>query len=109
MIAWDGNGWQCLARPSSGLQAAIWASLTCILKYFRDTSHSEMFSVLFFLKMTGNHIIYVLFFSSPSSFQRFCERFNQLDVFLINKPRGSYFFSFVLKVGMLSYRQLKTA
>lgn len=52
---------------------------------------------------------YNICFFFPSSFWRFCERFNQLDVFLINKSWGSYFFSFVPKVGMPSYRQLKTA
>lgn len=52
---------------------------------------------------------YNICFFFPSSFQRFCERFSQLDVFLINKSRGSYFFSFVHKVGTLSYRQLETA
>lgn len=100
----DGNG---LQDPHLVLRPPSLGHPDLYFQWFWDTSHSEVFSVLFFLKMTGNHIICVSFF--PSSFQRFCERFNQIDVFLINKSRGSYFFSFVLKVGMLSYRQLKTA
>ena len=91
IVAWDGSGQQWLPRPSSTLQATEPGPPWLVFELcFWDASHSAMFSALFFLKMTGNHAIHVSFF--PSSFQRFCERFSQLDVFFINKSRGSFLF-----------------